>query len=103
MTLKGDQMMLEDDHCGRINRHKLVPLSPTNYQSNNKYLLCLYQGIINIGNILKKQHKTTQIKDSNAQKKTRFSLLNLGTKTTIFQNMDQNIILLKLEDQNVNT
>jgi len=34
--------------------------------------------------------------------KTRFSLLGLGTKTTIIQNRDQNIILPKL-DQTVNT
>ena len=35
--------------------------------------------------------------------KTRFSLLILWTKTTIFQNRDQNVILPKLEDQTVNT
>jgi hypothetical protein len=36
------------------------------------------------------------------KKKTRFSLIGLGIKTTIFQKKDQNIILSKL-DQTVNT
>jgi hypothetical protein len=49
-----------------------------------------------------KQLKTTQIKYSNALKKTTLSLLCLGTKTTIIQNRDQNVILPKL-DQTVNT
>ena len=38
----------------------------------------------------KKQPKTTQFKDFNAYKKTKFSLLGLGTKMIIFQNRDQN-------------
>jgi hypothetical protein len=49
-----------------------------------------------------KQLKATQIDDSNVYKKTRFSLLGLGTKTIIIQNRDQNVILPKL-DQTVNT
>jgi len=31
MTLEGDQMTPEGDHCGTISRHRLVSLSPTRY------------------------------------------------------------------------
>jgi hypothetical protein len=31
MTHKGDQMIPEGDHCGMINRHRLMSLSPARY------------------------------------------------------------------------
>jgi len=31
MTLKSDQMTPEDDHCGIIGRHRLMPLLPARY------------------------------------------------------------------------